>query len=651
MIFSPRAGAAMAAALVLACGAAMAQTPASPAAKARNADMARGLAWGDDADFARANRGFLGSRNDPNIRAADGRIVFALNAYDFVTGDAPDTANPSLWRQAKLLARHGLFQVSERIYQVRGFDIANITFIQGDSGWIVIDPLTSVETARAALQLITEKIGPRPVKAVIYSHSHADHFGGVKGVVDAADVAAGRVAIIAPDGFMEHAVAENLIAGPAMSRRAAYQFGAPLPQSATGQLGAGIGTGLPAGTLSLIPPTQTIKETGETITIDGVTIEFQMTPGTEAPSEMNVYFPQWRVLSLSENANATMHNILPPRGALVRDAKAWADYLTQSLTLYGDRSDVVFLAHTWPRWGKDEVSRFIATHRDAYKYLHDQTVRLMNKGMTAPEIADIIALPPELSKHWFNRGYYGAMRHNARAVYQRYLGWYDANPARLDALPPEESAKRYVEAMGGSARVLTLVEQANAAGDFRWAAELGAHLVFADPNNERAKAVLAQAFDQMGYQSESMVWRNIYLTGAQELRVGVSPRSPTTLSIDMIAATPTPMLFDLLAIRIDPEKAAGQDIAILFAFPERNERTFVRLRNRVLVHEPANVQRPQLTVTLSRANFLRLFFQGADGRAMAMAGEMRLDGEARALQAFGQVLDRAAPHDFAIVTP
>jgi len=625
--------------------------PASPASAAHNAKFGDGLPWTDQSESALAARGFIATRADPLIRAADGRTVFDLSAYAFLNTQAPQTANPSLWRHAQLLAQHGLFQVTDRIYQVRGFDISNITFIRSDTGWIIIDPLTTTETARAAIDLLNEKLGAAPIKAVIYTHSHADHFGGVKGVINAADVAAGRVEVIAPQGFMEHAVSENLIAGPAMSRRATYQFGAPLPRSPRGQTGAGIGPGIPTGTISLIAPTREIRTTGERLTIDGVEMVFQVTPGTEAPAEMNVFFPALKALCMAENANATMHNVLPPRGALVRDAKAWADYLTESIALFGANTDVIFMSHTWPRWGKAESAGFLNSHRDAYKFLHDQSVRLMNQGFTAPEIAERIALPAEIANRWYNRGYYGALKHNARAVYQRYLGWYDANPARLDALPPQDAAERYVQAIGGGARVLDIINAALAAGDYRWAAELGAHLVFAEPDNAQAKAALAEAFEQMGYQAESMLWRNMYLTGAQELRNGVAARPPTTVSPDMLSATPTPMLFDLLAIRIDPEKAAGKDLALRFVFPDQGETTAVTLKNRVLVHRNDATAQAQAVITISRPNFLRLFFQGADGRAMALRGEMRIEGDAGALQAFGAALDRAAPNDFPIVTP
>jgi alkyl sulfatase BDS1-like metallo-beta-lactamase superfamily hydrolase len=431
-----------------------AQTPttATPATIAANRAQTANLPWADTSETALSQRGFVATLAEPKIRDANGKVVLDLAAWDFATGPAPATANPSLWRHAGLLRQHGLFKVADKIWQVRGFDISVMSIIETDTGYLIVDPLTNVETARAAMGLVRQHVGDKPVKAVLYTHSHADHFGGVKGVVDPADVASGKVMIIAPDGFMEHAVSENLIAGPAMSRRATYQFGTSLPHGPDGHLGAGIGMAIPSGTLSLIAPTHIIKATGETMVVDGLRIEFQYTPGTEAPSEMNFYLPDLKALCLAENANVSMHNILPPRGALVRDAKGWADYLTQALSLYGDRADVMFVSHGWPRWGRQEINRYVGLHRDAYKYLHDQSVRLMNQGLTGPEIAEQIALPEVLSQQWFNRGYYGTMRHNSRAVYQRYLGWYDGNPANLNAHPPEEAGRLYVSLWGVRAK-------------------------------------------------------------------------------------------------------------------------------------------------------------------------------------------------------
>ena len=451
--------------------------------------------FADRQDFTFAERGFVGTRADPKILGDGGRVVWDLTAYDFLKGSAPASVNPSLWRQSQLLAKAGLFEVVKGVWQVRGFDAANATFIAGKTGWIVIDPLTATETAKAALELANAKLGARPVVALIYTHSHADHFGGARGMVAQADVDAGRVQVIAPAGFLEHAVSENIIAGGAMSRRAQFQFGSFVPKGPTGQVGIGIGPAVAPGTQSLIAPNVEIARTGETRTIDGVRFEFQVTPGTEAPAELNFYLPDLKLLDLAENANATMHNVLTPRGALVRDAKAWADYLSESIRLYGARTDTLMTSHGWPRFGRSVIGDYLEKHRDAYKYLHDQTVRLMNDGLTGPEIANRIRLPEALDREWYNRGYYGTMSFNSRAVYQRYMGWYDANPVHLAPLEPADEAGRYVAMMGGSAAVLAAAQAAYGQGDDRWAGELANRLVLADAANTVARQLLARVYD------------------------------------------------------------------------------------------------------------------------------------------------------------
>lgn len=567
--------------------------------------------FADRQDFAFAERGFLGTRADPRITAADGRIVWDLSAFDFLKGEAPASVNPSLWRQSQLLARHGLFQVTEGVWQVRGFDLANATFIAGKSGWIVIDPLTSAEAARAALDLANDKLGARPVVALIYTHSHVDHFGGARGLVAQADVDAGRVQVIAPQGFLEHAVSENIIAGPAMQRRATYQFGSFLPKGPDGLVNAGIGMAVSAGTQTLIPPTVDIVRTGQELVVDGVRLQFQLTPNTEAPAEMNIYLPDLKALCLAENANATMHNVLTPRGALVRDAKLWADYLTESIRLYGDRSDVVFTSHAWPRFGREVIADYLAKHRDAYKYLHDQTVRLMNDGLTGPEIANRLKLPEALDREWYNRGYYGTLSFNSRAVYQRYMGWYDANPVNLAPLDPADESARYVAAMGGPEKVLAEARKAHDAGDDRWAATLANRLVLADAKNQAARDLLARIYDRMGAGAESAIWRNMYLSGAHELRAGVPEGGGRSASSELVRNTPTSMLLDLLSVRLDPARSQGQAVSVDLVFPERRERFRVSVRNDVLVWQadpPAG--EVDGTVTLPRAAFLSMALAG-----------------------------------------
>lgn len=576
----------------------------------------------DRQDFAFADKGFLGSRTDPKILGADGRLVWDLNAYDFLKGPAPASVNASLWRQSQLLAKHGLFEVAKGVWQVRGFDVANATFIAGKTGWIVIDPLTSVETAKAALDLANAKLGARPVVALIYTHSHADHFGGARGMVSQADVDSGKVQVIAPAGFVEHAVSENIIAGPAMGRRAGYQFGIGAAKGPTGQVGVGIGVAVAPGTQSLIPPNVDVTRSGQTLTVDGVRIEFQLTPNTEAPAEMNLYLPDLRVLDLAENANATMHNVLTPRGALVRDAKEWAGYLTESIRLYGDKTDTLMTSHGWPRFGQAEIGAYLEKHRDAYKYLHDQSVRMMNEGLLPAEIANRIKLPAALDNEWYNRGYYGTMSFNSRAVYQRYMGWYDANPVHLAPLEPADEAGRYVEMMGGPAKVLAAAQAAYDKGDDRWAGELLNRLVMADATNTAARQLLAKTYDRQAAAAESAIWRNMYLTGAKELRDGVAAGPGPSASLDFIRNTPTPMLLDLLAVRLDPAKAADGQVSVDLVFPDRKERFRVRVKHAVLTYEAdPKSGTADGTFAMPRSQFLAGALAGADLSGQATGGD------------------------------
>ena len=624
--------------------------PATEKTIAANAAVASTLPFDDQRDEDFASRGFIATMADPVVTGADGRVVWDFSAYDFLKQPAPPTVNPSLWRTAAILARHGLFKVSDHIYQVRGFDISNITFIEGETGWIVIDPLLSTEMASAAYDLISSKIGLKPIHAVIYTHSHVDHYGGVRGVVDQADVDAGKVKIIAPEGFTEHAVSENVIAGNAMGRRATFMFGTLLPKGPEGQLSTGIGPALSTGTVTLIPPTDSIAETGQTMVIDGVTLEFQLTPGTEAPAEMNIFLPQWNALCLAENANGSMHNVLTLRGALVRDAKAWADYLGESARLFADRTDVMFTSHFWPRWGRDEIKDYITKHRDAYRFLHNETVRLMNEGYTGEEIAERIALPPVLAREWYNKGYYGTMSHNSKAVYQRYMGWYDGNPSSLNPLPPEAAAKHYVEAFGGADAVVEKARVSFAAGDYRWVVEILKHVVFAEPDHAAARELLADAYEQMGYQAESAPWRNIYLSGAAELRTNERVPLPRSVAIDTVRAMETPLLFDLMAVMIDPEKAEGKTLTVNMVFPEREEAFALTLANSVLGHETGAKEGAAATLTANRAAFLMVMTGMAKMQDMIASDAIRIEGDPQAVGAILSALKRPAA-DFAIVTP
>lgn len=620
---------------------------ASQASREMLADAAARVAADDRQDFADAERGYIATLADPLIRNDKGEVVFDLSSYDFLKNPAPDTANPSLWRHAQIITKHGLFKVADGIWQVRGFDVSTVSFIDAGTGWIVVDPLTTVEVARAALGLVNQHVGAKPVIAVVYSHSHGDHYGGVLGVTSREDVASGKVRIIAPDGFMEHSVSENIIAGPAMGRRARYQFGLTLPRGPEGEMTSGLGPGLSRGVISLIAPTDIVTKTGQTITIGDVVMEFQVTPGTEAPAEMNFYLPGKRALFMAENANLTMHNLLPARGALVRDAKAWADYLTQSIRLYVHKSDVMFAAHGIPRFGQANIAAFLTSHRDAYKFLHDQTVRLMNAGLNGPEIAEVLKLPEVLAKQWFNRGYYGTMSHNSKAIYQRYMGWYDANPANLWPLPQEEAAVRIVEAMGGADAVMARAKAASDAGEYRWAAMLLNYVVFAGGETKPARDMLAGVYTQLGYQSEAGTWRNIYLTGAQELRDGALKLPPLGLSPDVLAATPTAMLLDFAAVRLNPERALAAPLTINLVLTDREETHLVTVENGVLIHEEG-VTDPAAgaTVRLTRMDLLATLFAGVavETRSIASEGDGAL---------YGRLAGLIEPLDtnFNIVTP
>lgn len=612
----------------------------------------RALVDADDRkDFDFAERGFIATRADPVIKRPDGRPAFDLSAYDFLQSKAAETADPSLWRQAQILTRHGLFKVADRIYQVRGFDVSTVSFIDAGAGWIVVDPLTTVEVARAALELVDVHVARKPVLAVVYSHSHVDHYGGVGGVASALDAAEGKVRIIAPEGFLEHAVSENIIVGPAMLRRARFQFGHTLPCCAHGEMTSGLGPRPSAGTLSLIAPTDLITHTGQEITIGDVTMVFQLTPGTEAPAEMNFHLPQFRAVFMAENANLTMHNLLPARGALVRDAKAWADYLTESIRLFGEISDVMFAAHGIPRFGRDEIVSFLTSHRNAYKFLHDQSVRLMNSGLTATEIAEVLALPEALRKQWFNRGYYGTMSHNSKAIYQRYLGWYDANPANLNPLPPEPAAKKYVAAMGGAAAVTALAEAAIAEGDLRWAATLLNHVVFADETNAKAREILAEVYTRLGFQSEAGTWRNIYLTGAQELRDGPMKLPAAGFSPDVLSATTTAMLLDFAAVRVNPDKAAAQAFRLNIELTDRGETHLITVGDGVMVHEEGVFDPDaQATARMKRPDLLMTLLAGVPVAARVESGDIVLEGDASLYPAFVDLIEPVVPN-FPIVTP
>lgn len=615
------------------------------------------LPFDDTRDFDDANRGFIASMQPCVITAADGRVVWDNDAYSFISGEAPTSVHPSLWRQSELVAKQGLYEVVKAngatgedgsgIYQVRGFDLSNITFVEGDTGIIVIDPLVSTETAAAALALYRQHRGERPVAAVIYTHSHVDHFGGVLGVTTQADVDAGKVPVLAPEGFTEHAVQENVYAGTAMARRAGYMYGAVLDRGPQGQVGCGLGQTPSTGEVAIIVPTVDIRTTGETRTIDGVEIEFQMAPGTEAPAEMHFYFPRYRALCMAENATHNLHNLLTLRGALVRDPHGWAGYLTEAIDTFVDRADVVFASHHWPTWGRDRIVEFLSLQRDMYAYLHDQTLRQLNQGYTGIEIAETFTMPPALEKAWHTHGYYGSVSHNVKAVYQRYMGWFDGNPGRLWPHPPEAIGPRYVAAMGGIDRVVELARTAFDDGDFRWAATLLDHAVFTDDEHDGARQLYADTLEQLAYGSETATWRNFFLAGATELRDG-NFGTPTQTSSTSIAGQLTPeQMFDVLAISVNGPRAWELDLALDITFLDTEANYRLTLRNGVLVYRKVGADADTAQATIRLATRLRLISLAAGDHT---SPGLEISGDADVLASLVSVLDKPDP-DFDIVTP
>ena len=627
--------------------------PASAATVSAQERALRELPPDDPLEEADARRGFIGTIPDAEIRGAYDQLVWSLADYRFLEEQrAPATAHPALWRHARLNMLHGLFRVTERIYQVRGFDVSNITFIESDSGLIVIDPLTCKETAAAALDLYFAHRPKRPVVAVIYSHSHADHFGGVRGVVSEQDVIAGKTAIIAPVGFMEEAVSENVMAGTAMARRAQFQFGHTLARNACCQIDAGMGKTIPRGTITLIAPTQLIKETSETHVIDGVEIVFQLTPESEAPAEMHFYFPQERALNLAENGTRSLHNLCPLRGAQVRNAQLWSRYLGESLDRYGHDAEVVFAQHNWPTWGKERIVGYLAAQRDLYKFLHDQTVRLMNHGLNAAEIAEQIRLPDALLDMWHTRGYYGTVSHNVKAVYQHYLSWYDGNPSNLHALPPEASAPRYVEYMGGADAIIERARVDFEKGEYRWVAQVMNHLVFAQPRLREARELGAAALEQMGYQAESATWRNAFLLGARELREGRDASTQfSNRSRDMVCAITEEMFFDYLAVRVDGLKAQHLKMQIDWRFTDIHRQFTLNLQHGALTWSSSvRGEGAHLHVSMSRQTLNRILCGETGFKDAVAAREILLEGDVALFRALLETLDQF-DGDFNVVEP
>ena len=600
----------------------------------------------DGQDLADAQRGFIGTTEHAEVLHAKGHTVWSMRGYGFLDDEkAADTVNPSLWRQARLNRIHGLFEVTPRMFQVRGFDIANITFIEGDTGLIALDALTVADCAAAALALYRRHRDPdckRRLHTVMYSHSHGDHFGGVAGLVTQAQVDAGEVTVIAPSGFMHHAVAENVIGGVAMARRSQFQFGQTLPKGVTGQVDAGLGKTMSLGRPGLIAPTMTIEQAHEVHVIDGVEIEFQLTPETEAPSEMHFFFPGERALNLAENATHNLHNLCPLRGAAVRDSLAWSKYLDVALHRYGARSDVVLAQHHWPTWGNARVCQFLSEQRDLYRVLHDQTVRLMSHGLKPAEIAEDFPLPDGLAKRWHARGYYGTVSHNVKAVYQRYLSWYDAHPANLHSLPPVPVAKKYIAYMGSMDAVLQRAQADFDQGEYRWVAEVMKHAVYAEPDHAAARELAAAALEQMGFQAESATWRNAYLLGAREYREG-PPKVGRAMGNTLMGALSNAMLFDAMAVRLNAPKAASQQFSMGWHFSDSGEHWLMELSNGSLHALPvAQVPDSNVSLTLARATLEGLLQQQIAPMDAVQSGQLKIGGNPLLLAAFFGLLDRFA---------
>ncbi len=617
--------------------------PASPHTVAANSAAGAAITSVDTSDRDRVMRGLVAQHPTGRIEGVNGFLAVDVNELAFLDDPvSPDTVHPALWEQARLNRAHGLFEVAPRLWQVRGYDISNISFIAGDTGWIVIDPLTSSDSARISLEMANQHLGARPVVAVIYTHSHADHFGGVLGVTTEEDVEAGRCKVIAPVGFLHEAVSENLLAGPAMNRRSSYQFGSRLPASPQGYIDCGLGKRIATSGITLIAPTDDVTATGQEMVVDGVRIVFQLTPETEAPAEMNFYFPDFAWLCTAENCTHTMHNLVPIRGAKVRDSLAWSKYANEALVRFGREAQLVFASHHWPRWGNEDVQQFLVLQRDLYRWMHDQTLRFANHGMTPQEIAEHLELPPEFQAQMHTRGFYGDLVHNVKAVFQRYLSWYDGNPSRLFSLPPVEAGRRYVEFMGGADAAVAKARVSFEAGDYRWVAEVLNHVVFAQPDHVEARALQADTLEQLGYQAQSATFRNAFLTGAMELRQGPPPQRGNSIPGHMLRSLTVDQVFDLIGVRLKSEEVGGLQVVIGWRFTDLNEDWTLELSNRAISAFPAAPPRADVTVTLT-AELLRRVVGGISTFIdAASAGELTLNGDAEALRAVFGNLDRFA---------
>jgi alkyl sulfatase BDS1-like metallo-beta-lactamase superfamily hydrolase len=628
---------------------------ATDATKAANAKLLKQLPFSDMGSFEAAKKGFIAPLPDNGIIKNDkGEPIWDLSKFAFIKeGEtAPESVNPSLWRQSQLVVQGGLFEVIPGIYQVRAADLSNITFIEGKDGIIIVDPLISAETAKAALDLYYQHRPKKPVVAVIYSHSHVDHYGGVRGVVSEDDVKSGKVKIYAPEGFLDHAVAENVMAGNAMSRRASYMYGNLLPQDPKGQVGAGLGVTTSFGTVTLIPPTDIVKNNGEKHKIAGLDVEFWMAPNSEAPSEMFFYLPEMKTLCTAEDATHTLHNTYSLRGAKIRDPLAWSKYLNDAIDNWGGEVEVLYAPHHWPVWGNAEIVEHLKKQRDLYRYINDQPLRLANHGYTMVEIAEMIELPDSLSKVWSDRGYYGSVNHDVKSTYVNYLGWFDGNPATLHTLPPVEASKRYVEFMGGEDEVLKKAKKYYDKGEYRWVAEVVNHVVFANPENQAARNLQADALEQLGYQAESGPWRNFYLSGAKELREGVKRLgTPNTASPDTIRAMNLDLLFDWVGMRLNGPKADGKTITLNFNFTDTGEKYVVGLENSAIHYSKGKqADTADATITLKRETLNDVLLGQGTLDEKIDAGEIKVEGNKAKLDELVSTLDNF-DFWFNIVTP
>lgn len=618
----------------------------------------------EESEFA--VRGLIDAPEELELVNENGEVVWSQKAYDFLDDyeKAPDSVNPSLWENTKDNHAYGLFEVCDGIYQVRGYDMANLTVIKGETGWILFDPLMSVECSQAAMQLIEKNLGSYPVKAVIISHPHVDHFGGIAGVIkeeDTADaslslqeqISSGKIPVIVPEGFEEHAISENVYAGKGMERRANYQYGVLLEPGVTGTLAQGIGMGQSTGVISYITPTYEITQTGENVVIDGIELEFQLTPGTEAPAEMNAWLPQFKALWMAENCTATLHNLYTLRGAQVRDGAAWANYITETVTRYGKEAELTFQAHNWPHWGNEVVNDYLVNTAAVYKFINDQTLTYINQGYTSDEISNMIELPDELAKVWYTRQYYGTVAHNSKAVYQKYMGWYDANPVNLNPLTPTDSAKKWVEYLGDVDKVLQMAKEDYEAGEYQWVAEVTNTIVFADPENQDARLLCADALEQLGYQAESGPWRNAYLTAAEELRNGNStdkaPQAKTTGA--MILRMTAPMLFDYMAILMDKENMEQYNFKMNVILPDVGEKHMLQVKDGVLlVYQNTQAEDADVTITCPKN---ALFFIVKNDQE-SLAKSCQVEGNAELLTVLAENMNQvpvAGVSSFNIIEP